>query len=265
MKECIIKSNDPSLTITPTAPALPIPHDAVPLDEQADTNHPHNIFTIPPPSKRLIDAGNDVEEVNNAILTEHLNTRELDVPCLQGVEKIHIDDITENVTYIDKDGKSLRMPNGRDQTEIKRVVRKSIRKPETEGKHSDGILENGKSENITINTNSGVITDHTRNIANLAKQKCTGHTQEVTTPELRIHSNNVKINIEDKNVQPDRKKNTVQDAGQDRKIQPDQSVRKNKTTTRKPRKEKNKFEDDNAKLGLYMKTWLNNKNKSSPK
>ena len=158
------------------------------------------------------------------------------------------------------------MPNGRDQTEIKRVVRKSIRKPETKGKHGDGILENGNSENITINTNSGVITDHTRNIANLAKLKCTGHTQEVMTPELRIHSNNVKFNIEAKNVQPYRKKNTVQDAGQDdKKIQPDQSVRKNKTTTRKPRKEKNKFEDDNTKLGLSMKTWLNNKNKSSPK
>ena len=73
----------------------------------------------------------------------------------------------------------------------------------------------------------------------------------------------MKIIIEDKKVQSDRqcKKNTVQDAGQDKKIQPDQKVRKNKTTTQKPRKERNKFEDDNTKLGLAMKTWLKNKNR----
>ena len=216
-----------------------------------------------PPNKRLIDTGNDVEEVTNAIFTEHLNTTELDVPCLQG-EKMHIDGITENVTYIDKDGKSLRMANGRDQAEIKRVVWKSIGKPETKGKHGDGILENGNSENITINTNSGVVTDHTTDIANLAKLKRTGHIHETTTSELRIHSNNVRTNIEDKNVQSDRrcKRKTVQNAGRDKKIQPDQKVLKNKTTTQKPRKERNKFEDDNTKLGLAMKIWLENTSSS---
>ena len=147
------------------------------------------------------------------------------------------------------------MTDGRDQVEIKRVVRKSIGEPESKGKHGGRRLENERSENITMNMNPEIITDHTTDIENLAKLKCTGHFHKTTTSELRINSNNVNSNIEDKNVQSDRhrKRDTVQA----KKIQPDQKVLKNKTTTQKPRKEK-KFEDDNTKLGLAMKTWLEN-------
>ena len=263
VKEYITKINDQSLFITPTTPALSIPPDAISFDEQADTNQPHNIFAIPPPIKRLVDTGNDVEEVTNAIFTEHLETVELDVPCLQE-EKVNRGTTEkviniQNNTYIDEDGKCLGMTDGRDQVEIKRVVRKSIREPETKGKHDGGSLESEGSENVTINTNSEAVTDradHTTDIADLAKLKRTGHFNKITTSELRINSNN--INIEERPVQSDRrcKKNTVQET----KFQPDQKVPKNKmpknkTTIQKPRKEK-QFEDDNAKLGLAMKTWL---------
>ena len=59
------------------------------------------------------------------------------------------------------------------------------------------------------------------------------------------------------------KPKTVQNAEQGNKIQPDQKVLKNKTTTQKPRKEKNKFDEDNTKLGLALKTWLENPNKNN--
>ena len=253
--ECIVKSNDQSSTITPTTPAFTVPPDAVPLDEQADPNHPHNVFTTSPPNKRLIDTGKNVEEVTDAISSENFNTTELDISCLQE-SKMIIDGTTDKITYIDKDGKSLRMSDGGDQTEIIRVVWKSIGKPECERQHGEGIMEKGNSENITINMNSGVITDHKADFSNLVKLKRTGQTQETTTSELRIHSNTIRTNIEDKNIQPNRrcKRKTVQG----NKIQPDRKVLKNKTTTQNTRKEKNKFEDDNTKLGLALKTWLEN-------
>ena len=157
------------------------------------------------------------------------------------------------------------MSEGRDQTDIKRVVRMSIGKPESKRKHGEGILEKGNSENITIKTNSGVIADHMADLSNLVKLKRTGQTTKVTSSELRIYSNTVRNNIEDKNIHPDRRCNekTVQNAGQVKKIQPDQKVLKNKTTTQKPRKEKNKFDEDNTKLGLALKTWLENTNKNN--
>merc|ERR1711954_437842 len=105
-------------------------------DEQADPNHPHNVFTISPPNKRLIDTGKNVEEVTDAISSENLNTTELDISCLQE-SKMIIDGTTDNITYIDKDGKSLRMSDGGDQTEIIRVVWKSIGKPESERQHGE--------------------------------------------------------------------------------------------------------------------------------
>ena len=99
-KEYIDKINDQISFITPTTPALSIPPDAISLDEQADTNQPHNIFAIPPPIKRLIDTRNDVEEGTNAILTEHLDTIKFDIPSLQG-EKV-IRGTTENVIHLYK-------------------------------------------------------------------------------------------------------------------------------------------------------------------
>ena len=267
VKDYINKINDQSLFITPTTPALSIPPDAAFLDEQADTNHPNNILATPPTIKRLIDTGNDVEEVTNStIFTEHLEPVELDVPRLQE-EKVNRGLTQEviniqNNTYIDEDGKCLRMTDARDQVEIKRVVWQSIREPETGGKHDGESLESEGSENVTTNTNSEAVTDHadhTTEMAKLAQLKRTGHFNRITTSKLRINSN-----IEEKPVQSDRrcKNNTVQET----KFQPDRKVPKNKmpknkTTIQNPRKEK-QIEDDNAKLGLAMKTWLEQKRSS---
>ena len=82
----------------------------------------------------------------------------------------------------------------------------------------------------------------------VTRMKRTGHFSRITTSKQRTYSN-----IEEKPVHSDPrgKNNTVQET----KFQPDRKVPKNKTTIRKPGKEK-QIEDDNAKLGLAMKTWL---------
>ena len=166
------------------------------------------------------------------------------------------------------------MTDGRDQVEIKRVVRQSIREPDARGKHDVESLESEGSENVTDNTNSKAVTDHadhTTELAELAQLKVmhetpnaltssvkpktsvtcmkrTGHFSRITTSKQRNNRN-----IEEKPVHSDPrcKNETVQET----KFQPDRKVPKNKTTIRKPGKEK-QIEDDNTKLRLAMKTWL---------
>ena len=82
--KCISEKILNSSSITPTAPALPIPEYAYVFQEQTDTDHPRNILPLPPVFKRLVDTGNDVEEVNKPPpFIEDLNPVKLDIPRLQ--------------------------------------------------------------------------------------------------------------------------------------------------------------------------------------
>ena len=84
MDKYISETIQNSSSITPTAPALPIPEYTHVLKEQTDTDHPRNILALPQVLKRFVDTGNDVEEVNKPpLFIEDLNPVKLDIPRLQ--------------------------------------------------------------------------------------------------------------------------------------------------------------------------------------